>query len=91
MYEILSTCSEALTDAETTPHPHPTPTTAVPNDEFEALGRGDRSCAEILLDIATAAQLFHAADGTEFADIIVNGHRETWPIRSNGFKRWRTW
>jgi hypothetical protein len=81
-----STSSEALTDSETTPHP--TPTTAVPNDEFEALDPGDRSCAEILLDIATAAELFHAADGTEFADIVVNGHRETWPIRSNGFKRW---
>ena len=74
-----STSSAALADSETT---------TVPNDEVEALDPGDRSCAEILLDIVTEAELFHAADGTEFADIIVNGHRETWPIRSNGFKRW---
>lgn len=34
------------------------------------------------------AGLFHAADGTSYADLEINGHRETWPIRSKGFKRW---
>ena len=34
------------------------------------------------------AELFHAADGTGYADLKINGHRETWPIRSKMFKRW---
>ena len=56
------------------------------------------SSADVLLNIATAAQLFHASDGTPFADIIVDGHRETWPLRSKRFGAWlrqqyydRTW
>ena len=35
-----------------------------------------------------SAELFHAPDGTGFADLDINGHRETWPIRSKGFRRW---
>jgi len=50
-------------------------------------GRG-RKQADILVDLAQTAELFHAPDGTAFADIDINGHRETWPIRSKGFKRW---
>ena len=34
--------------------------------------------------------LFHTPDGTGFADIDINGHRETWPIHSSGFKDWLT-
>jgi hypothetical protein len=44
--------------------------------------------ADILIELAQAADFFHTADGTGFADVIINGHRETWPIRSKGFKRW---
>ena len=50
-------------------------------------GRGPPQ-AVILIDIAAAAELFHDPDGTAYADIDVNGHRETWPIRSKSFKRW---
>ena len=32
--------------------------------------------------------MFHTADGTAFADLDINGHRETWPVRTKGFKRW---
>ena len=32
--------------------------------------------------------MFHAPDGTGFADLDINGHRETWPIRAKGFRRW---
>ena len=35
-----------------------------------------------------AADLFHAPDGTGYADLDINGHRETWPVRSKGFTRW---
>ena len=56
------------------------------------------SSTDVLLNIATAARLFHASDGTGFADLIVDGHRETWPLRSKRFLAWlrqhyyeRTW
>jgi hypothetical protein len=34
------------------------------------------------------AELFHAPDGTAYADVRVCGHRETWPIRSRQFRLW---
>jgi hypothetical protein len=53
---------------------------------------------DVLLNVATAARLFHASDGTGFADLIIDGHRETWPLRSKRFQTWlrqqyyeRTW
>ena len=56
------------------------------------------SSTDVLLGIATAAQLFHASDGTGFADLIIDAHRETWPLRSKRFGAWlrqhyyeRTW
>jgi hypothetical protein len=56
------------------------------------------SSTDVLLNIATAARLFHARDGTGFADLIIDGHRETWPLRGKRFDAWlrqqfyeRTW
>src|SRR6516165_5755716 len=60
---------------------------AIAGKNGETGGRGPTQ-ADILIDLARSAELFHAPDGTAFADIDVNGHRETWPIRSKGFKRW---
>jgi hypothetical protein len=44
--------------------------------------------ADILIELAQSAELFHTPDGNGFADLDINGHRETWPIRSKGFRRW---
>jgi hypothetical protein len=56
------------------------------------------SSADVLLNIGTAAQFFHTSDGTAFADLRIDGHRETWPVRSKRFRNWlrqqyyeRTW
>jgi hypothetical protein len=56
------------------------------------------SSTDVLLNVASAARLFHAGDGTGFADLIIDGHRETWPLRSKRFQAWlrqqyyeRTW
>src|SRR6516164_9208476 len=58
-------------------------------EENEDTGGGRRpSQADVLIALAQSAELFHAPDGTGFADIDINGHRETWPIRSKGFRRW---
>ena len=35
-----------------------------------------------------SADFFHTDAGTAFVDLLINCHRETWPIRS---KRFRTW
>lgn len=50
-------------------------------------GRGPTQ-ADILIELAQSAELFHAPDGTSFGDLNINGHRETWPIRARGFRRW---
>jgi hypothetical protein len=42
----------------------------------------------MLTDMALCEGLFHTATGTAFADILVEGHRETWPIRSKRFRGW---
>ena len=39
-----------------------------------------------LTAIGLSGELFYVASGTAFADIVVNGHRETWPIRSKRFR-----
>jgi hypothetical protein len=62
-------------------------------DEAIAEGSGDvggrwPTQADILIDLAQTAELFHAPDRTGFADLDINGHRETWPIRAKGFRRW---
>src|SRR2546429_1153256 len=42
----------------------------------------------MLMDLALCEELFHTAAGTAFADITIDGHRETWPIRSKRFRGW---
>jgi hypothetical protein len=42
----------------------------------------------MLIPDAVSAEFFHTAAGTAFVDLLINGNRETWPIRS---KRFRTW
>ena len=42
----------------------------------------------MLSDLAVSAELFHTADGTAFADLMIDGHRETWPVRSIRLRSW---
>jgi hypothetical protein len=42
----------------------------------------------MLTHIGACSNLFHTAAGTAFADIMIDGHRETWPIRSQRFRAW---
>lgn len=60
---------------------------AVAEESGETGGRGPTQ-ADILIELAGSAELFHTADKTAFADLDVKGHRETWPLRSKGFRRW---
>ena len=54
------------------------------------IGESDRGPkqADILINLTADIDLFHDATDTGFADLEINGHRETWPLRSKGFKRW---
>ena len=59
-------------------------------EEFgEGDGRGPTQ-ADRLVQIAQEAELFHAPDDTAYADIAIHGHRETWSVRSSGFREWLT-
>jgi hypothetical protein len=60
---------------------------AIAEESGNTGGRG-LTQADILIELAQAAELFHAPDGGGFADLDINGHRETWPIRARGFRRW---
>ena len=60
---------------------------AIAEEDGDIGGRGPTQ-ADILMDLAQSAELFHAPDGTGFADLDINGHRETWSIRTKGFRRW---
>ena len=64
-----------------------------PSGALPSAGAADaparQSQADVLIAVANRrAELFHAPDGTPYADIEVSGHRETWPIRSRGFRKW---
>jgi hypothetical protein len=51
--------------------------------------RPTMSAAEMLVTIAQIAPVFRAVDGdTCYATVEIDGHRETWPVRSKGFRRW---
>ena len=41
---------------------------------------GNTNQAAKLIALAQPADLFHTPDGKSYADLDVNGHRETWPI-----------
>ena len=48
---------------------------------------GDRKLnqGELLISYADEAELFHAPDGEAYATVDVNGHKETWPLKSKRF------
>jgi len=58
--------------------------------EQEAQARKRPKQADILVSLAERADLCHAPDGGGYAIVHVSGHRECWPIRRRGFRRWLT-
>lgn len=53
-----------------------------------ATAGGGATQAQLLIELASTAALFHAPDKTCFADIVVSRHRETLPIRGRAFGQW---
>jgi hypothetical protein len=50
--------------------------------------RQRRSQATRLVDLASAAELFHTSGNEGYAAIQVDGHREIWRLRDREFRRW---
>jgi hypothetical protein len=42
----------------------------------------------VALALDAGAELFHTPDGEAYATIAVDGHKETWPLKVKGFRRW---
>ena len=57
-------------------------------DDYDDLDDDGQSMGTQLVRIAAAADLFHDDKRDGFATIQIADHRETWPLRSTGFKRW---
>lgn len=47
-----------------------------------------KSQASVLAEVAEDAELFHTSDGDTYATIPINSHRETWALKSRGFRDW---
>lgn len=67
----------------------PLPTPDPEGDEAgPARGRRQPAEADRILELAKESDLFHTPAGEPFADVRVDGHRETWPIPSRGLADW---
>jgi hypothetical protein len=53
-----------------------------------AAGRPSQGTRHVALALDAGAELFHDRDGIAYATIPVGNHRENWPLRSTGFRRW---
>jgi hypothetical protein len=59
--------------------------------QMDAAGQEEgQSQATLLVSLAmgAGAELFHSPEGNAYATIDVDGHRETWPLKVRGFRRW---
>jgi hypothetical protein len=63
---------------------------AVDNQDSGTEKKEHKTQAELLIRLAkkNGASLFRTPSGDGYADIIINGHRETWSLRSSGFRKW---
>jgi hypothetical protein len=51
-------------------------------------GKGNQRQVDVLLELAESAKLFHAADHGAYADVTVDGHRETHRVGGTSFRQW---
>lgn len=58
------------------------------DNESDGNEEDKRVQAQILIDLAGEAELFHSNDGTGYATIEIGGTRQNWPIKSKEFKNY---
>ena len=62
---------------------------ALPSDDGDEGGKGRRKSASTrCLEMCADLELWHTPDQEPYTSFLVEGHRETWPINSTGFRRW---
>lgn len=59
--------------------------TATPADNRKSKPKSQSS---VLIELAEDVELFHTGEGDTYATISIDTHRETWPLRSRGFRDW---
>jgi hypothetical protein len=67
--------------------------TKLATDDRESGSAGDKPRAtqsQLLVEFAADAELFHSPEGEAFASLPVGEHREVWPLKSRGCRRWLT-
>lgn len=62
----------------------------VMNEQNPGFDRDRPKQADVLISLAEDAALFHTPDKVAYADVMVEGHRETLSVRSKGFRFWLT-
>ena len=64
--------------------------TANASREKDQRPRGARRAPhrDTLMSLTTFIDLWHSPDGDAFSTLPIGDHRESWPIRSESFKRW---
>jgi len=83
------TAGELAERVEDTEYWQPAVADALAEEDDDTDGRAPKQ-ADVLINLAQSAELFHTPSGDGYADIAINDHRETWLIRSKGFRRWLT-
>jgi hypothetical protein len=43
---------------------------------------------DMLVELGSKIELFHTPAGAAFADVLIDGHRETWAVRSKRLRDW---
>jgi hypothetical protein len=56
--------------------------------EDDEAAKGKPTQRELLIEIAKTAELWHTQDFEPWATVDYDGHREHWPVKSSGFRRW---
>jgi hypothetical protein len=51
-------------------------------------GQASQATQLVTLALDAGAALFHTPDSEAYATIEVDGHKETWPLKVKGFRRW---
>ena len=75
-------------ECERTPVWEPSTTPPPEEEKEETDPEPKKKQADVLIELASTAELFHDRDDVGYGRFEVNGHKENWPIRSKGFKRW---
>src|SRR6516165_5741905 len=71
-------------ECERTPVWEPSTTPPPEEEKEETDPEPKKKQADVLIELASTAELFHDRDDVGYGRFDVNGHKENWPIRSKG-------